>query len=169
MDCQFHTKIKCGYMDRSIMQPNYTPQEPVFELDWSDRKAIQKLYGKTVLGESILRAHRGTQDSKASLDPLTPHWEAGPPGAQNNTNALQPRISAFQLRDACSLSERWPCPDCSHGWRERPLPWRFPPASSLSHATLYSWEEGGEHRGFLNTSGPSRPWHPMRATGTGSH
>lgn len=47
------------YRTGSIMQPNYTPQEPVFELDWSDRKAIQKLYGKTVLGESILRAHRG--------------------------------------------------------------------------------------------------------------
>ncbi|XP_042557292.1 matrix metalloproteinase-21 [Dipodomys spectabilis] len=29
----------------SIMQPNYTPQGPAFELDWSDRKAIQKLYG----------------------------------------------------------------------------------------------------------------------------
>ncbi|XP_048194006.1 matrix metalloproteinase-21 [Perognathus longimembris pacificus] len=29
----------------SIMQPNYIPQEPAFELDWSDRKAIQKLYG----------------------------------------------------------------------------------------------------------------------------
>ena len=29
------------------MQPNYIPQEPAFELDWSDRKAIQKLYGKT--------------------------------------------------------------------------------------------------------------------------
>ncbi|XP_044604865.1 matrix metalloproteinase-21 [Equus asinus] len=33
------------YRTGSIMQPNYTPQEPVFELDWSDRKAIQKLYG----------------------------------------------------------------------------------------------------------------------------
>ncbi|XP_029465907.1 matrix metalloproteinase-21 [Rhinatrema bivittatum] len=29
----------------SIMQPNYVPQESTFELDWSDRKAIQKLYG----------------------------------------------------------------------------------------------------------------------------
>nr|XP_033799166.1 matrix metalloproteinase-21 [Geotrypetes seraphini] len=29
----------------SIMQPNYIPQESAFELDWSDRKAIQKLYG----------------------------------------------------------------------------------------------------------------------------
>ncbi|XP_075468402.1 matrix metalloproteinase-21 [Ascaphus truei] len=29
----------------SIMQPNYIPQESGFELDWSDRKAIQKLYG----------------------------------------------------------------------------------------------------------------------------
>lgn len=28
------------------MQPNYIPQEPAFELDWSDRKAIQRLYGK---------------------------------------------------------------------------------------------------------------------------
>ncbi|XP_012510802.1 PREDICTED: matrix metalloproteinase-21 [Propithecus coquereli] len=33
------------YRTGSIMQPNYTPQEPVFELDWSDRKAIQRLYG----------------------------------------------------------------------------------------------------------------------------
>nr|XP_017818752.2 matrix metalloproteinase-21 isoform X2 [Callithrix jacchus]XP_035125315.2 matrix metalloproteinase-21 isoform X2 [Callithrix jacchus]XP_054099430.1 matrix metalloproteinase-21 isoform X2 [Callithrix jacchus]XP_054099431.1 matrix metalloproteinase-21 isoform X2 [Callithrix jacchus] len=33
------------YRTGSIMQPNYTPQEPVFELDWADRKAIQKLYG----------------------------------------------------------------------------------------------------------------------------
>uniref|UniRef100_A0A0D9QWU3 Matrix metalloproteinase-21 n=1 Tax=Chlorocebus sabaeus TaxID=60711 RepID=A0A0D9QWU3_CHLSB len=33
------------YRTGSIMQPNYTPQEPAFELDWSDRKAIQKLYG----------------------------------------------------------------------------------------------------------------------------
>ncbi|KAM9327046.1 matrix metalloproteinase-21 [Gastrophryne carolinensis] len=29
----------------SIMQPNYIPQETGFELDWSDRKAIQRLYG----------------------------------------------------------------------------------------------------------------------------
>uniref|UniRef100_A0A8C5PW38 Matrix metalloproteinase-21 n=1 Tax=Leptobrachium leishanense TaxID=445787 RepID=A0A8C5PW38_9ANUR len=29
----------------SIMQPNYIPQETGFELDWSDRKAIQILYG----------------------------------------------------------------------------------------------------------------------------
>ncbi|XP_068113916.1 matrix metalloproteinase-21 [Hyperolius riggenbachi] len=29
----------------SIMQPNYIPQESGFELDWSDRKAIQRLYG----------------------------------------------------------------------------------------------------------------------------
>lgn len=36
------------------MQPNYVPQGPAFELDWSDRKAIQKLYGKTGLGESSL-------------------------------------------------------------------------------------------------------------------
>ncbi|XP_044092637.1 matrix metalloproteinase-21 [Neovison vison] len=33
------------YRPGSIMQPNYIPQEPVFELDWSDRKAVQKLYG----------------------------------------------------------------------------------------------------------------------------
>ncbi|XP_004700934.1 matrix metalloproteinase-21 [Echinops telfairi] len=33
------------YRMGSIMQPNYTPQEPAFELDWADRKAIQKLYG----------------------------------------------------------------------------------------------------------------------------
>ncbi|XP_004579802.2 matrix metalloproteinase-21 [Ochotona princeps] len=33
------------YRTGSVMQPNYTPQEPAFELDWSDRKAIQKLYG----------------------------------------------------------------------------------------------------------------------------
>lgn len=30
------------------MQPNYLPQGPAFELDWSDRKAVQKLYGKAV-------------------------------------------------------------------------------------------------------------------------
>ncbi|KAM6185916.1 matrix metalloproteinase-21 [Rhynchocyon petersi] len=29
----------------SVMQPSYIPQEPAFELDWSDRKAIQRLYG----------------------------------------------------------------------------------------------------------------------------
>jgi hypothetical protein len=34
------------------MQPNYIPQEPAFELDWSDRKAVQKLYGKEGLGRS---------------------------------------------------------------------------------------------------------------------
>ncbi|GAB5578874.1 macrophage metalloelastase isoform X2 [Prionailurus iriomotensis] len=33
------------YRTGSVMRPNYTPQEPAFELDWSDRKAIQKLYG----------------------------------------------------------------------------------------------------------------------------
>uniref|UniRef100_A0A2K5IPA6 Matrix metalloproteinase-21 n=1 Tax=Colobus angolensis palliatus TaxID=336983 RepID=A0A2K5IPA6_COLAP len=33
------------YRTGSIMQPNYIPQEPAFELNWSDRKAIQKLYG----------------------------------------------------------------------------------------------------------------------------
>ncbi|KAM5271439.1 matrix metalloproteinase-21 [Ctenodactylus gundi] len=33
------------YRTGSIMQPNYIPQGPAFELDWSDRKAIQKLYG----------------------------------------------------------------------------------------------------------------------------
>ncbi|KAM7073446.1 matrix metalloproteinase-21 [Molossus nigricans] len=33
------------YRAGSIMQPNYIPQGPAFELDWSDRKAIQKLYG----------------------------------------------------------------------------------------------------------------------------
>ncbi|XP_053440183.1 matrix metalloproteinase-21 [Nycticebus coucang] len=33
------------YRTGSIMQPNYIPQEPAFELDWSDRKAIQRLYG----------------------------------------------------------------------------------------------------------------------------
>nr|XP_023415585.1 matrix metalloproteinase-21 [Loxodonta africana] len=33
------------YRTGSVMQPNYIPQEPAFELDWSDRKAIQKLYG----------------------------------------------------------------------------------------------------------------------------
>uniref|UniRef100_A0A8C6W7J9 Matrix metalloproteinase-21 n=1 Tax=Nannospalax galili TaxID=1026970 RepID=A0A8C6W7J9_NANGA len=33
------------YRVGSIMQPNYIPQDPVFELDWSDRKAIQRLYG----------------------------------------------------------------------------------------------------------------------------
>ncbi|XP_054546494.1 matrix metalloproteinase-21 [Talpa occidentalis] len=33
------------YRTGSIMQPNYTPREPAFELDWADRKAIQKLYG----------------------------------------------------------------------------------------------------------------------------
>ncbi|KAM4702817.1 matrix metalloproteinase-21 [Rhinophrynus dorsalis] len=33
------------YRTGSIMQPNYIPHEPSFELDWSDRKAIQNLYG----------------------------------------------------------------------------------------------------------------------------
>ncbi|XP_019509749.1 PREDICTED: matrix metalloproteinase-21 [Hipposideros armiger] len=33
------------YRTGSIMQPNYIPQGPALELDWSDRKAIQKLYG----------------------------------------------------------------------------------------------------------------------------
>uniref|UniRef100_A0A4X2ME35 Matrix metalloproteinase-21 n=1 Tax=Vombatus ursinus TaxID=29139 RepID=A0A4X2ME35_VOMUR len=35
------------HLDRtgSIMQPNYVSQETGFELDWADRKAIQKLYG----------------------------------------------------------------------------------------------------------------------------
>ncbi|XP_008579190.1 PREDICTED: matrix metalloproteinase-21 [Galeopterus variegatus] len=33
------------YRTGSIMQPNYSPQESAFELDWSDRKAIQRLYG----------------------------------------------------------------------------------------------------------------------------
>ncbi|XP_066096493.1 matrix metalloproteinase-21 [Saccopteryx bilineata] len=33
------------YRTGSIMQPNYIPQGPAFELDWSDRKAIQRLYG----------------------------------------------------------------------------------------------------------------------------
>lgn len=42
------------------MQPNYIPQGPAFELDWSDRKAIQKLYGKAVLGKMILGADRDT-------------------------------------------------------------------------------------------------------------
>ncbi|XP_037015038.2 matrix metalloproteinase-21 [Artibeus jamaicensis] len=34
-----------SYRAGSIMQPNYIPQGPALELDWSDRKAIQKLYG----------------------------------------------------------------------------------------------------------------------------
>ncbi|XP_004617858.2 matrix metalloproteinase-21 [Sorex araneus] len=34
-----------SYRPGSIMQPNYPPQAPRFELDWSDRRAIQKLYG----------------------------------------------------------------------------------------------------------------------------
>ncbi|KAM8973559.1 matrix metalloproteinase-21-like [Pelodytes ibericus] len=29
----------------SVMQPNYTPQEGKFELDWEDRKAVQQKYG----------------------------------------------------------------------------------------------------------------------------
>ncbi|KAG8435488.1 hypothetical protein GDO86_013427 [Hymenochirus boettgeri] len=33
------------YSTESIMQPNYIPQDSGFELDWSDRKAIQSLYG----------------------------------------------------------------------------------------------------------------------------
>nr|Q90YC2.1 RecName: Full=Matrix metalloproteinase-21; Short=MMP-21; Flags: Precursor [Cynops pyrrhogaster]BAB62075.1 matrix metalloproteinase-21 [Cynops pyrrhogaster] len=33
------------YQTGSIMQPNYIPQEAGFELDWTDRKAIQMLYG----------------------------------------------------------------------------------------------------------------------------
>ncbi|ELK36821.1 Matrix metalloproteinase-21 [Myotis davidii] len=34
-----------SYRAGSIMQPNYLPRGPAFELDWSDRKAIQRLYG----------------------------------------------------------------------------------------------------------------------------
>ncbi|XP_006867494.1 PREDICTED: matrix metalloproteinase-21 [Chrysochloris asiatica] len=33
------------YRTGSVMQPNYIPQKPAFELDWSDRKAVQRLYG----------------------------------------------------------------------------------------------------------------------------
>ncbi|XP_070289331.1 matrix metalloproteinase-21 [Myotis yumanensis] len=34
-----------SYRAGSIMQPNYLPRGPAFELEWSDRKAIQRLYG----------------------------------------------------------------------------------------------------------------------------
>ncbi|XP_007523898.1 matrix metalloproteinase-21 isoform X2 [Erinaceus europaeus] len=34
-----------SYRPGSVMRPNYTPREPAFELDWADRKDIQKLYG----------------------------------------------------------------------------------------------------------------------------
>ncbi|KAJ8013619.1 hypothetical protein DPEC_G00031680 [Dallia pectoralis] len=33
------------YRTGSIMQPNYLPRESGFEMDWTDRKAIQRLYG----------------------------------------------------------------------------------------------------------------------------
>uniref|UniRef100_A0A3B3BV93 Matrix metallopeptidase 21 n=1 Tax=Oryzias melastigma TaxID=30732 RepID=A0A3B3BV93_ORYME len=33
------------YRPGSIMQPSYLPQESGFEMDWTDRKAIQHLYG----------------------------------------------------------------------------------------------------------------------------
>ncbi|XP_029776456.1 matrix metalloproteinase-21 [Suricata suricatta] len=33
------------YRAGSVMRPNYMAREPEFELDWADRKAIQKLYG----------------------------------------------------------------------------------------------------------------------------
>lgn len=67
------------------MQPNYIPQGPALELDWSDRKAIQKLYGKAVLGEMILGADRGHWgSSEHNRTPFTPHWEAGPQRAPNS-------------------------------------------------------------------------------------
>ncbi|XP_072229785.1 matrix metallopeptidase-21 [Leuresthes tenuis] len=59
------------YRPGSIMQPSYLPQESVFEMDWTDRKAIQHLYGgckgrfntvfdwirkeKTPFGEVVIR------------------------------------------------------------------------------------------------------------------
>ncbi|XP_078711195.1 matrix metalloproteinase-21-like [Lampetra fluviatilis] len=33
------------YRSGSVMQPNYIPKDSGFELDWNDRKAIQRLYG----------------------------------------------------------------------------------------------------------------------------
>ncbi|KAL3051633.1 hypothetical protein OYC64_001801 [Pagothenia borchgrevinki] len=59
------------YRASSIMQPSYLPQEAGFEMEWSDRKAIQHLYGgckgrfntafdwirkeKTPYGETVIR------------------------------------------------------------------------------------------------------------------
>uniref|UniRef100_A0A665WML1 Matrix metallopeptidase 21 n=1 Tax=Echeneis naucrates TaxID=173247 RepID=A0A665WML1_ECHNA len=59
------------YRPGSIMQPNYLPHESGFEMDWMDRKAIQRLYGackgqfntvfdwirkeKTPYGETVIR------------------------------------------------------------------------------------------------------------------
>lgn len=60
------------------MQPNYIPQEPVFELDWSDRKAVQKLYGKTVLEGHPQSSQRTFSISKHDRTPLTPDREAAP-------------------------------------------------------------------------------------------
>lgn len=51
------------------MQPNYISQEPAFELDWLDRKAVQKLYGKAVVSEILLRAHRGNVVSQSVTGP----------------------------------------------------------------------------------------------------
>lgn len=64
------------------MQPNYIPQEPMFELDWSDRKAIQKLYGKTVLEDHLQSSQSTLSISKHDRTPLTPYGEAGPQRAQ---------------------------------------------------------------------------------------
>lgn len=53
------------------MQPSYLPQGPAFELDWSDRKAVQRLYGKAVLGEVILGADGGHPVFQSRRGP---HW-----------------------------------------------------------------------------------------------
>lgn len=60
------------------MQPNYISQEPAFELDWLDRKAVQKLYGKAVVSEILLRAQRKCGISERDRTSLAPHQEAGP-------------------------------------------------------------------------------------------
>lgn len=97
------------------MQPNYIPQGPAFELDWSDRKAIQKLYGKAVLGARTLGTDRGHSvlQSRRGPHPLL-------------TGRLAPN----------SLSG-WTRPDCSHFGEQSTLP------RVLSVSSFTSWEEVG--------------------------
>lgn len=64
------------YRTGSVMQPNYLPQGPAFELDWADRKAVQKLYGKAVWERPC---------SEQTEDPKTPPREASPQRAPNST------------------------------------------------------------------------------------
>lgn len=46
-----------SYRTGSIMQPNYPPREPRFELDRADRRAVQKLYGKIRTWGDVPTAH----------------------------------------------------------------------------------------------------------------